>query len=319
MPIGCCGCLRTRQANYDTLGGEYTNEGDMCRICFDGGEGLIAPCLCTGTSKWVHRKCLDNWRATNYNPQCFTHCNTCNYKYRVCVKQQRVSKRFKLCLLLTRDILTLLIIVELLVIIMSAISYGLDIPAGRNIWHIFPYETWPGYAQVGVYYLAGIVFFFATLGIIGLVVGTFCLCCKGPRCCSEPGVPFLGLYCCWFGYPCHPGYYYPVAPLYGGDCGGCSGTGCVGAGASCNNMGGNYQTLIIMLLVILAILVIIGIIFATVILVLFIVVVGRKHFNILYKRERAKEEVVCDLSMYDPTALDELPDELEYEGAPQEA
>ena len=75
-----------------------------------------------------------------------------------------------------------------------------------------------------------------------------------------------------------------------------------------------------MLLVILAILVIIGIIFATVILVLFIVVVGRKHFNILYKRGAgAKEEVVCDLSMYDPTALDELPDELEYEGAPQEA
>ncbi|KAI6651533.1 hypothetical protein LOD99_5141 [Oopsacas minuta] len=317
MPTGCCGCYKVRGGNYSTLE-EDVNQGDICRICFDGGAGLIAPCLCTGSSKWVHRKCLDNWRATNYNLTCFTHCNTCTYEYRLCMKEPRVSKRVKLCMLLTRDILTLLIIVELLIVAMSAISYGLDIAAGRNIWHLFPYESWPVATQVGVYYLAGIVFFFASLGIIGIIVGSFCLCCQAPSCCRDPNVPFLGLYCCWFGYPCHMGYYYPVAPLYGGGCGGCTGcTGCTGTGTSCN-MGGNSHVLVIMLLVILVILVIIGIIFATIILVLFIFIVGRRHFNILYKRERAKEEVVCDLSMYDVNNLNKLPKILEYEGAPQE-
>ncbi|KAJ6670016.1 hypothetical protein OIU85_022015, partial [Salix viminalis] len=37
----------------------------QCRICLDiGGEGLIPPCDCKGTRKYVHRSCLDNWRST---------------------------------------------------------------------------------------------------------------------------------------------------------------------------------------------------------------------------------------------------------------
>ncbi|XP_056167800.1 uncharacterized protein LOC115681745 isoform X2 [Syzygium oleosum] len=37
----------------------------QCRICLEnGGEDLIAPCHCKGTQKYVHRSCLDNWRAT---------------------------------------------------------------------------------------------------------------------------------------------------------------------------------------------------------------------------------------------------------------
>ena len=315
MSAWCCHC--TSRNNYRAIGssGEHLNEGDMCRICYEGGEGLIAPCLCTGSSKWVHRRCLDNWRATRHNEQSFTHCTTCNYKYRLCMKQPRVSKRVKLCLLLTRDVLTFLIIAELLIVLMSVICYGLDIPAGKNIWRIFPHQSWPDAAQVGVYYLAGIVFFFACLGLIGLLVGSFCLCCKTPGCCNDSDAAFLGLYCCWFGYPCHLGYYYPATPVYGGGCIGCA--GCYGTGANCN-VGGNSHVLIIMLLIILVILVIIGIIFATVILVWFILVVGRRHFNILYKRERAKEEVVCDLSMYEYAAIGKLPDFLDYEGAPQE-
>ena len=231
----------------------------------------------------------------------------------LCMKQQRVSKRIKLCLLLTRDILTFFIIAELLIILMSAICYGLDIPAGKNIWHLFPYLSWPDSAQVGVYYLAGIVFFFASLGLVGLLVGTFCLFCKSPGCCNETDSAFLGLYCCWFGYPCHLGYYYPAVPVYGG-CVGC--TGCCGTGTNFNFGGGH--TLVIILIIILVILVVIGLIFATIILVWFILVVGRRHFNILYKRERAKEEVVCDLSMYEYGAINKLPDFLDYEGAPQE-
>lgn len=270
-----------------------------------------------GTSKWVHRKCLDNWRATRHNKQCFTHCTTCNYQYRICKKEPRVSKRWKLFLLLTRDILTLLIIAELLIVIMSAVSFGLDRAAGLNILHIFPPAgAQQAAAEVGIYYLAGIVFFFAALGIIGLIVGSFCLCCRSPGCCDDNSTGFWAVYCCWFGYPCHFGYYYPVAPIYGGGCAGCGGCYPV-SGTNCN-FGGNAHGLIILLIVILVILVIIGLIFATIILVWFILVVGRRHFDILYRRELAKEAVVCDLSMYQHTAMDSLPEYLEYEGAPQE-
>ena len=314
MSAWCCRCFSFCRArkNYHNIGSieEQLNQGDVCRICFDGGEGLIAPCLCAGSSKWVHRRCLDNWRATRHNPQCFTHCNTCNYKYRVCLKQQPMSKRLKLCLLLTRDILTLLIIAELLIVLMSAICYGLDIPAGRNLWHLFPYQSWPDSAQVGVYYLAGIVFFFASLGLIGLLVGSFCLCCKTPGCCNDTDAAFLGIYCCWFGYPCHLGYYYPVDPV----CGGCTGFGGCHIPHFHNSPG-----MALGVVIVLAVLVIIGIVFATIILVLFILVVGRRHFNIIYKRERAKEEVVCDLSMYDDEAIKKLPDFLDYEGIPQKS
>ena len=42
----------------------------VCRICLseEEPESLIAPCLCAGTSKWVHRECLDEWRAQEQVP-----------------------------------------------------------------------------------------------------------------------------------------------------------------------------------------------------------------------------------------------------------
>nr|CAB3503031.1 unnamed protein product [Digitaria exilis] len=36
----------------------------QCRICLEtDGRDFIAPCKCKGTSKYVHRDCLDHWRA----------------------------------------------------------------------------------------------------------------------------------------------------------------------------------------------------------------------------------------------------------------
>ncbi|XP_059318031.1 uncharacterized protein LOC132068452 isoform X3 [Lycium ferocissimum] len=36
----------------------------QCRICLEThGRDFIAPCKCKGTSKYVHRECLDQWRA----------------------------------------------------------------------------------------------------------------------------------------------------------------------------------------------------------------------------------------------------------------
>ena len=42
-------------------------ESRCCRICLEEERPaeLIAPCRCAGTSRWVHRGCLDRWRAAS--------------------------------------------------------------------------------------------------------------------------------------------------------------------------------------------------------------------------------------------------------------
>ena len=44
------------------------------------GAGLIAPCSCAGTSAWVHRGCLDQWRSTQED-RAFSQCTECKFPY----------------------------------------------------------------------------------------------------------------------------------------------------------------------------------------------------------------------------------------------
>jgi hypothetical protein len=37
--------------------------GSHCFVWVCAGRDFIAPCKCKGTSKYVHRDCLDHWRA----------------------------------------------------------------------------------------------------------------------------------------------------------------------------------------------------------------------------------------------------------------
>lgn len=63
----------------------------LCRICQDGDqyEDLIAPCECTGTVRWIHRSCLDQWRleSVNRNPHYVTHCELCHKPFSVMIKR----------------------------------------------------------------------------------------------------------------------------------------------------------------------------------------------------------------------------------------
>ena len=54
-----------------------------CSFCFEGAEGggeMIAPCLCAGTLKWVHRSCIKRWRRHATDT---TRCPNCKYQYKV--------------------------------------------------------------------------------------------------------------------------------------------------------------------------------------------------------------------------------------------
>ena len=59
------------------------DEGDICRICRVGDptEDLIAPCACNGSSKFIHRACLDRWRSLTTNPEHQRVCAECKTEY----------------------------------------------------------------------------------------------------------------------------------------------------------------------------------------------------------------------------------------------
>ena len=62
-----------------------TINNNECRICFEGetlNNKLIHPCLCNGTSKYIHISCLNEWRYSDINRSSFYKCSECNYFYK---------------------------------------------------------------------------------------------------------------------------------------------------------------------------------------------------------------------------------------------
>ena len=55
----------------------------VCRICLeeDSEDNMIYPCRCQGTSKYVHKNCLNQWRLMSENPDALTTCSVCIFKY----------------------------------------------------------------------------------------------------------------------------------------------------------------------------------------------------------------------------------------------
>ncbi|KAF5337080.1 hypothetical protein D9611_003136 [Ephemerocybe angulata] len=64
------------------------NDEKQCRICLDGVTAerelgrLISPCQCKGSIRYVHVKCLQQWRNTSPSQSAFFACPQCHYQYR---------------------------------------------------------------------------------------------------------------------------------------------------------------------------------------------------------------------------------------------
>ena len=58
---------------------------DQCRICLeeDNIENMISPCLCRGHMKYIHRDCLNQWRALSLQQNNRNICPTCKFKYQL--------------------------------------------------------------------------------------------------------------------------------------------------------------------------------------------------------------------------------------------
>nr|CCC89595.1 conserved hypothetical protein [Trypanosoma congolense IL3000] len=81
--------------NGDGGGGEEEEESDLvCRICRCSSpvEDLFSPCICNGTSKYVHRQCLERWRATTTNEEHRRVCAECKTPYSFVLERNPASK-----------------------------------------------------------------------------------------------------------------------------------------------------------------------------------------------------------------------------------
>ena len=57
-----------------------------CRFCLEDDlkNNLIVTCLCSGTSKYVHRECIDRWRSVKgMDSNIFYQCQQCKFKYKI--------------------------------------------------------------------------------------------------------------------------------------------------------------------------------------------------------------------------------------------
>ncbi|KAL7089895.1 hypothetical protein ACP275_12G005300 [Erythranthe tilingii] len=91
------------------------------------GRDFIAPCKCKGTSKYVHRECLDHWRAIKEG-FAFAHCTTCKAPYylRVHVIADRKWRTMKFRFFVTRDILFIFFAVQLVIAVLAYSMYLID-------------------------------------------------------------------------------------------------------------------------------------------------------------------------------------------------
>ncbi|KAH9618712.1 hypothetical protein KSS87_003242 [Heliosperma pusillum] len=100
----------------------------QCRICLESdGRDFIAPCKCKGTSKYVHRECLDHWRSVKEG-FAFSHCTTCKAPYylRVHALADRKWRTLKFRFFVTRDILFIFVAVQLVIASLAYLVYMVD-------------------------------------------------------------------------------------------------------------------------------------------------------------------------------------------------
>ena len=80
------------EAQNEIEGEERTR---LCRFCFTGSEcgRLIEPCACSGSQRFVHKKCLRRWWRVSYHTrgQRETTCRVCHVKYSY--ESSRIGRR----------------------------------------------------------------------------------------------------------------------------------------------------------------------------------------------------------------------------------
>jgi len=277
-----------------------------CRNCHEDAPrcDLIAPCHCSGSIKWVHRSCLDEWRAVSPNAASFSRCDVCNAEYKMELKTTGMDcSTCKFAFLISRDFLIFLVLLNGLTTLFSVLVWLIDGERLRD--KLYEYVGVPEPPHLVTDWLAGWAVLLFFLGLFGIFASIMKLC--NCLCCGEPTKPtydsynygFGGyyFYMCWMPYPIDYGGHYHHHGWYGGcgNCGNCN-CNCHGGNCSSGDVKGGGDGLIVLLLVVVLLIIIIGLVVGIFLIILFGMRVVGKHIHVLRTRERAGQWIVCDLA-----------------------
>eukprot|EP00930_Biecheleria_cincta_P062575 TRINITY_DN48024_c0_g1_i1.p1 TRINITY_DN48024_c0_g1~~TRINITY_DN48024_c0_g1_i1.p1 ORF type:complete len:355 (+),score=44.86 TRINITY_DN48024_c0_g1_i1:60-1067(+) len=145
-----------------------------CRICFEGGGELISPCSCSGTSKWIHRSCLNHWRTSGFNPRSLTNCCECGYQYQLEVRRiletHREERRHRFLRETFKHTLRWLVLTQVLIIAFAMLIKLFDNKNGLVSWLPFEHVVrisgyFPSLGHYALtYYVAGLIVFMLLFG-----------------------------------------------------------------------------------------------------------------------------------------------------------
>jgi len=242
-----------------------------CRICLDECERkeLIAPCSCKGTQRWVHRACLDQWRATRED-RAFSKCTECMFEYHLVSRNAdsadaRRKRMVRYSFLVARDFALAFALTQSAVLFFSFIGYGAD-SGSQTLLKAFHAET---HARL-FYYFFGLVLFLATVGLL-FMVGALGTVTGGCDCCRD----------------CHPFgcYYAPDCCMVCPQCGECGALTTAECSAECGPAA----------LVVLGLLAIVGVFASFFAGVAYVGRVTARHLHVLQKQGLAADFIVKDL------------------------
>ncbi|XP_016460713.1 uncharacterized protein LOC107784149 isoform X1 [Nicotiana tabacum] len=276
----------------------------QCRICLEtDGMDFIAPCKCKGTSKYVHRECLDQWRAVKEG-FAFSHCTTCEAPFYLRVNDlHRKWRTLKFRFFVTTDILVIFLAVQLVIASLGYLVYVID--THQKSWLRL---HWGFGSELSFYYICGALLFFALMGISGCF-----LTCFDENVRDELGQPCQNLLsCCSCAGMCENCHTHRTSTTYicidSNICSeNCSNTTCecCSGNHSCtececgNCFGGEGESgipvLLIVAVIVLGVFAIFGMFYSVLVATMVGQRIWQRRYHILEKRILTKEYVVEDV------------------------
>ncbi|XP_063348351.1 E3 ubiquitin-protein ligase MARCH8 isoform X1 [Pelmatolapia mariae] len=145
----------------------YSLSGDCCRICHCEGDDespLITPCHCTGSLRFVHQSCLQQWIKSS-DTRC---CELCKYEFIMETKlkplrkweklQMTASERRKIMCSVTFHIIAITCVVWSLYVLIDRTAE--EIKSAGRVPGILEWPFWTKLVVVAIGFTGGLVFMY---------------------------------------------------------------------------------------------------------------------------------------------------------------
>ncbi|XP_043993452.1 E3 ubiquitin-protein ligase MARCH8 isoform X3 [Gambusia affinis] len=162
--LECCSSPLTEKSGALS---HYSLSGDCCRICHCEGDDespLITPCHCTGSLRFVHQGCLQQWIKSS-DTRC---CELCKYEFIMETKlkplrkweklQMTASERRKIMCSVTFHVIAITCVVWSLYVLIDRTAE--EIKSARRIPGILEWPFWTKLVVVAIGFTGGLVFMY---------------------------------------------------------------------------------------------------------------------------------------------------------------